>query len=216
MDKIHSIVITDNETKATGRAKGSTRPYDFEIYRPLTEMGYSVKVTDILPAKDHDGYEWTAEIMKRDPMIVTEKEYYKMTNCSGGYHRTEFSVEQVQQILIDHGYEIIVHYGKTEVEETQSEWGSGEVRRTGRVYIEDRPRILAVTPEQKKNLPEWNSSHAAYLLDFFKVFDDLIKAKLSNPLDTNMLLKRIEAVERKLKMKDDEDWTRNVEQNERR
>ena len=203
MDKIHSIVITDNETKATGRADGSTRPYDFDIYRPLSEMGYMVKVTDILPAKDRNGYEWTAEIKKRDPMIVTKKEYYNMTNCSSGYHRTEFNVEEVQQILIDHGYEIIVHYGKTEVEEVRSE--GGEVRRTGRVYTEDRPRIMAVTPEQKKNLPEWNSSHGAHLLDFMKVFDDLIKSKLSNPLSTDLLLKRIEALERKLNQKGDDD-----------
>ena len=216
MDRIHSIEITNNETLATGRATGKTNPYDFEIKRPLSDMGYIVKVLDILPAKDGDGYEWKAEIKKRNPMIVTDKEYYIITNCSGGYHRTEFSVEQVQQILIDHGYEIVVHYGKTEVEEAFSEPGSGEVRRTGRVYTEDRPRILAVTPEQKKNLPEWNSSHAAYLLDFLKVFDDLIKAKLGNPLDTNMLLKRIEALERKLKQKEDEEWTRNAEQNERR
>lgn len=204
MDKIHSIVITDNETKATGRADGETRPYEYEINRPLSDMGYTAKVTDILPAKDRNGYEyrngyeWSAEIKKRNPMIVTEKEYYNMTNCSGGYHRTEFSVEQVQQILIDHGYEIIVHHGKTEVEEAFSEPGTGEVRRTGRVYTEDRPRILAVTPEQKKNLPEWNSSHAAYLLDFMKVFDNLIKEKLSNPVDAKSLLKVIQSLEQRV------------------
>lgn len=199
MEKIHSIKINADETIATGLANCVSSPYayDFEIYRPLSELGYTVKVLDIVPAEDKNGYVWVAEIKKRNPMIVTKKEYYKITNRSGGYCRTEFSVEQVQQILIDHGYEIIVHYGKTEIEETQSERGTGEVRRTGRRYIEDLPRILAVTPEQKKNLPIWNSSHAAYLLDFMKVFDDLIKTKLSNPLDTNILLKRIEALERR-------------------
>lgn len=213
-DKIYSIVISDNETKASGRANGKTRPYEYEIYSPLSLMGYSVKITDIIPARDHNGYEWTADIKKRNPMIVTEQEYRKITNCSSGYHRTEFSVEDMQQILIDHGYEIVVHYGKTEVREYISE--DCEVKYTGNVFVENRARILAVTPEQKKNLPEWNSSHKAFLLDFFTVFDNLIKTKLTTSNDTLSLLKRIDALEKRLDAKEYDEWTRNVEDSERK
>lgn len=198
-EKIHSIVINDDETIATGRANGNTRPYEFEIKHPLSEKGYSVKVKDIYLAKDRKGYEWIAEIKKRDPMIVTEYDYGKITNRSGGYNRTEFSVEEMQEILIDHGYEIIVHNAKVEIEETVSECG-GSVRYTGRILYDERPRILAVTPEQKKNLPEWNTSYAAHLLDFSTVFSNLIRSKLASPIDNVSLLKRIEALEEKINL----------------
>ena len=213
MANILSVVFNEDHTQATGLA--DSRPYDFNIIRHLEKEGYISEVTDYYPAKDGKGYQWSAKIEKRNPMIVTSSEYYRITNCSDlGEWNVRFTIEEMQQILIDHGYEIIIHTAKAEVTETESD--GGEIRRTGRKWIENVERILAVKPEDKESLPEWNDSGRAFYLDFRNVFNKLMKAKLSSPIDIKLLQNQIVKLEKTLKIKEHQEWTRRVEQNERR
>jgi len=176
-ESIFNVEFSGEYTSATGRIK--RKPYAFEIVNYFRDLGYTCEVVDYYPAPDGNGFCWKANIKKRNPMIVTDKEYHRITNCSGlDSWNVRFGIEEMQQILIDNGYEIIVHSAKAEINETASEFGSGEVRRTGRKWIENVERIFAVKPEDKLNLPEWNDSYRASCLDFTTVFNNLIKAKL--------------------------------------
>jgi hypothetical protein len=212
-DKIHSIVIIKELTFATG--KSNNRPYEFEIVKALAPFGFTGEVFDNYPAKDGIGYDWQATIRTRHPQIVSESDYRKYTNCSGmDEWNVRFGIEEMQEILIAHGYEIIVHTAKAEIHGTSHE--GGEVRKTGEKWVENVKRIMAVKEDDKVNLPEWNDSHRAYQLSFDTQFKKLMKRKLSNPAnDIELLTKRIADLEKSVGKDKDEDWTRRVEQSER-
>jgi len=177
-EKFFDVKFNSEYTEATGRT--TTRPYDFEIKSYFREISFICEVRDYYPAPDGNGFIWKAKIEKRNAMIVPEDRYRKITNCSGlDEWNVRFGIEEMQEILIAHGYEIIVHTGKAEINETSSEFGSGEVRRTGRKWIENVERILAIKPEDKNDLPVWNDSYRASYLDFTNVFKRLMKEKLA-------------------------------------
>lgn len=210
-DNIHSIVLNKELTIATGKSK--TRPYEFEIVRALEPLGFRSEVYDAYPNKDGDGYDWEAKIWKRHPLIISESKYREISKYSASDSwNVKFHMEEKQEILIAHGFEILSHTGKAEIIETESDCG-GEVRRTGRKWIENVVRVLAVKPEDKNDLPEWNDSQRAYQLDFENQFNKLIRKKLS--INYDQLEKRIVDLERILKIKENEEWTRRVEQSER-
>lgn len=179
-DILFKTMILEGFESGIVEGKANSRPYHFEIERPLSEMGYRSELLDSYPAPDGKGYLWTARVWKRDPQIVTVSQYRKITNNSGlDCWNVRFGIEEMQEILIANGYQIIVHVAKAEITEVKSE--DCEVRPTGRKWIENVEKILAVTEEDKKNLPEWNDSGRASYLYFENVFNRLIKAKLSKP-----------------------------------
>lgn len=179
MAKIEKVVLNEDKTIAEGRAYGS-HLYDFDIIHYLNDFGYKSEVVDYHPAEDGDGYYWKARIKEWPSDIISSKEYHKMTNMSGlDSWNVRFGVEEMQEILIAHGYKIIIHRGKCEVDGVTHD--GGEVRTTGERWVENRKIILAVKPEEIDDLPVWITSHKASQMRFENRFNKLIKLKLSHP-----------------------------------
>ena len=106
--------------------------------------------------------------------MVTDREYYQITNCSGTFMFPNFTVNEAQIFLISLGYKIIVHKAPCKVREVNMD--GGEVRPTGRTFEEARERILAVKEGDK--LPNRIDSDEAEEMDLHQVFNKELKKKV--------------------------------------
>lgn len=107
--------------------------------------------------------------------MITSKEYYEITNCSDvtGFKIPGFTIEEVQQYLINRGYKIVIHEATATVHEVSMECGGGVVR-TGNTSEEPRKAILAI--KEGDTLPVHLSE--ANDLNFLSVFYTEIKKQL--------------------------------------
>lgn len=106
--------------------------------------------------------------------MVTNEEYYRITNCVGDIRLPEFTIEEVQEFLIKLGYEIIIHKAEATIHMTSHD--NGEVRRTGETFQGLREAIMAIKPGTK--LPSRLDCDEAYSLNFLSVFKVEMKKKL--------------------------------------
>jgi hypothetical protein len=105
-----------------------------------------------------------------DPRVISEQEYYENTGCHGtSIHNAmpSFSIEDIQEFLIKHGYFPFFH----------------EFKSTGRLYdnrtyTEVRKGLFAAKAEVIVNLPNVLSEEEADRHDAIKLFKKLIKEKL--------------------------------------
>lgn len=108
--------------------------------------------------------------------LITHKDYYRITNCSGDFRIPEFTIEEVQQFLIARGYAVIIHKAMANVE--YGHWNHDmEYEKTGNKE-EIRERILAVRLEDENMLPDRVDSPEAVAMDFRNVFNREMKAML--------------------------------------
>lgn len=106
--------------------------------------------------------------------IVSRKEYFEITGCSGGFKIQDFTVEEVQQYLINLGYKIIIHESMSTVQMVEMDAG-GEVNRR---ETTEKLRQVIFAIKENDILPDRVDSEEVKKLDFHTVFNKEIKKQL--------------------------------------
>lgn len=108
------------------------------------------------------------------PVVYSVKEYYDKTGHSGSdinWAMPSFSIEDIQEFLINRGYFILFHEYKI----NRVDYNNGSV---GREYVEVRTDLFAVRPEQVASLPNVFSPEEAKRYDAIATFRSILKKKL--------------------------------------
>ncbi len=116
-------------------------------------------------------------------MRISNSDFYKITGCSDDTYALKFNIQEMQQFLIDIGYEIFIYKGTANVYETSSD-GDGKVEVVGK-HDEERERILAMIKKDKAKLISENlkaDSKEVMMHDFRRVFEREFKSRLFDNL----------------------------------
>lgn len=108
---------------------------------------------------------------------VTDREYFRITGCSSGdFTLPKFTIDEVQDFLESLGYRITVYTATARIDEVEHD--GGEVRRTGKMWDDEREVILAL--RDGDILPPRVDSDECSELNFLSVFKREMKKKLLN------------------------------------
>ncbi len=85
-------------------------------------------------------------------MRISNSDFYKITGCSDDTYALKFNIQEMQQFLIDIGYEIFIYKGTANVYETSSD-GDGKVEVVGK-HDEERERISPFVKKLREEIRE--------------------------------------------------------------